>query len=640
MKRLSTIIMALALVLGMSQCKKQETPTNGNSGEMVHITLNVNDSESLAVNVNDNGGKHAVAPSLGVIQFTNGDKLYVGNNNHYVGYLNYVVDGNGRRFEGNIDGTACSSSDKLHFYFLGGKGPDVTTISGNPGSFTIDIANQTDNLPVLCYGASNEDYSTNGSYTASLAYKCALVKFDLENHGEDYSVTLKNVPTQATVNFANPTATTAIVATANQTNANMTLYGEPGNAVYRWAILLPGTNLSTGHSDLTITYSGDVNLEELAYNDYVNSGISINNPPAPALPNADLVIKNGNDFSVFTVSATGKKVYFSKANLTWNETEGYHFHATQFDEEHYGGSSVPDYSSIPATSTYSTTGDYVWQTNLTGLDRFTWGHIPNQSINSSYYLTNNQMATQGLNPEWGRQMTGSGNNKWRTLTAAEWNYLLHGRSGHRFMLVSVAIPVKDDDNNDFWTDCEGLLLFPDGFDYSALGLTQAAAADKPGFWPGWINQVYAAGSGYNTEHYNAIYNNNMAGSQTSLSAGPYKLIEKGMIDGNGAYKVYTNPNSNMYKLLAAGCVFLPGVGCRDGANYSKYSYYGNRNYAAQGFYWTSDPLTFGTQEKARYFWFGYVGGTNVETNPRPTFDANNKQDRDLGCCVRLVWDAN
>ena len=87
MKKLSTIIMALALVLGMSQCKKQETPTNGNSGEMVHITLNVNDSESLAVNVNDNGGRHAVAPNLGVIQFTNGDKLYVGNNGHYVGYL-------------------------------------------------------------------------------------------------------------------------------------------------------------------------------------------------------------------------------------------------------------------------------------------------------------------------------------------------------------------------------------------------------------------------------------------------------------------------------------------------------------------------------------------------------------------------
>ena len=96
----------------------------------------------------------------------------------------------------------------------------------------------------------------------------------------------------------------------------------------------------------------------------------------------------------------------------------------------------------------------------------------------------------------------------------------------------------------------------------------------------------------------------------------------------------------MNKLLQAGCVFLPAVGCREGATYKKYYYYGNRNNPPQGFYWTSDRVTVGTQEKARYFWFGYVGGNAVETNPRPTFDADNTQYRDLGCCVRLVWDAN
>ena len=99
----------------------------------------------------------------------------------------------------------------------------------------------------------------------------------------------------------------------------------------------------------------------------------------------------------------------------------------------------------------------------------------------------------------------------------------------------------------------------------------------------------------------------------------------------------------MYKLLEAGCVFLPAVGCREGAVYKKYLYYQNRNNAAQGFYWAADPVIVGTDptlEKANYFWFGYVGGSNVETDPRPTFDADNTQSRDLGCCVRLVWDAN
>ena len=328
------------------------------------------------------------------------------------------------------------------------------------------------------------------------------------------------------------------------------------------------------------------------------------------------------------MSSTGKKVYFSKANLTWNETDGYHFHDTQFDEEHSGGTNL--IYPFPASGDVTLSG-------LTGLDRFTWGHIPNQSINSSYYITNTQLA-DGLDPEWGKQMTGEGNDQWRTLTADEWNYLLHKRSGNRFMLVSVLVPITWD-NEPWYTNVQGLLLFPDNFDYSGLGLTQASGLTSGiGFWPGSINKVYGdddyqPASG----NYTIPYNNIMNGSTTSLTAGPYKLIESAPLS---LEHLYTNPSSNMYKLLAAGCVFLPAVGCREGAEYKKYHYYENRNHAAQGFYWTSDRVTVGSQETANYFWFGYVGGSNVETDPRPTFEANNTQHRSLGCCVRLVWEAN
>ena len=331
------------------------------------------------------------------------------------------------------------------------------------------------------------------------------------------------------------------------------------------------------------------------------------------------------------MSSTGKKVYFSKANLTWNENDGYHFHATQFDEEHSGGSSVLnfDQSNLPAY------GDQQ-QNNLTGLDRFTWGHIPNQSINSSYYITDQQLA-DGLDPEWGKQMTGEGNDQWRTLTADEWNYLLHHRPGNRFMLVSVVIPITYKGSS-YPANIQGLLLFPDNFDYSDLGLTQATAADKIGFWPGRINTVYAASSSYNpaSGNYTVVYDGTVNAYSYDIAKGIYKLIEP-------AYNLehlYTNPSSNMYKLLEAGCVFLPAVGCREGAVYKKYLYYDNRNNAAQGFYWASDRVIVGSQEIANYFWFGYPGGGAVETNPRPTFEANNTQHRSLGCCVRLVWDAN
>lgn len=482
MKRLSTIIMALALVLGMSQCKKQETTSNDNGGDMVYITLEVSNGENVSMNV-DNGSRHDMSPRLGMVKFENGDVLHVGYNGKYIGQLTYQ-DG---AFGGTLPEATSGVSDNLHFYFLGGKGKGSDSPSANATSFTINIADQHDVLPVLCYGASTQTYGNATKYSAVLEYKCALVRFDLENHGEDYTVTLSGVPTQATVNFANPTATTAIVATEGQTNANMTLYGEPGNAAYRWAILLKDTNLDDAE-DLTI--DNTVANHVMDNNNYINGGISISNPLPAALPNADLVIKNSsNDFSVFTVSSTGKKVYFSKANLTWNEDDGYHFHDTQLDEEHSGGSSISnfDLSNLPAY------GD-VQQTGLTGLDRFTWGHITNQSINTSYYLTNNEIA-DGQDPEWGKQMTGEGNDQWRTLTAAEWNYLLHERSGNRFMTVSVLVPCTYK-GDPAYTNISGLLLFPDNFDYTGLGLTQAVNANSVGFWPDMINKVYAASSSY------------------------------------------------------------------------------------------------------------------------------------------------
>ena len=625
MKKLSTIIMALALVLGMSQCKKQEItePATPNANPGVRITVNVGENENKD-GKDDNGEKHNIAPAYGLFSFSSGDKLYVGHKGKFVGTLKFK--------NGFFDGTiypdaSVTDQQPLHFYFLGNSELKSDTIVDQTTSLSISIADQSGNLPVLSYGASNELYTgPNTTYSTTLKNKCALVRFNLLTETTD-AITLSNVPTEATIDFVSN------AITPTNTTGDITLYGEEGVETHRWAILLPETVLS-GRDDL-IWQGGGEGMPSIGNNTYVNAGIGegiqIQNQAAVALPNADLVIKNSSDvFSEFTVSSTGKKVYFSKANLTWNSTAGYHFHDTQLDEEHSGGSSI---SNFDYTTTLPASGDQQ-QTNLTGLDRFTWGHIPNQSINSSYYLTNNQMAMEGLDPEWGKQMTGEGNDQWRTLTADEWNYLLHKRSGNRFMLVSVLIPCTYKGASAY-TNIPGLLLFPDNFDYSGLGLTQAANANKPGFWPGRINTVYAASSSYTpaSGNYTVVYDDNV---NAYSSYNVYRSIEP----VTDLEHLYTNQSSNMYKLLEAGCVFLPAVGCREGAVYKKYLYYQNRNNAAQGFYWTSDPVTVGTQEKANYFWFGYVGGSNVETDPRPTFDADNTQYRDLGCCVRLVWDAN
>ena len=75
MKRISSIIIALALLLGMAQCKKQETPAS--EGNVVRITLNVGG--------NDNGSRVIVTPPA--VEFQNGDQIVVASNGAVVGTL-------------------------------------------------------------------------------------------------------------------------------------------------------------------------------------------------------------------------------------------------------------------------------------------------------------------------------------------------------------------------------------------------------------------------------------------------------------------------------------------------------------------------------------------------------------------------
>ncbi len=582
MKKLSTIIMALALVLGMSQCKKQETPATGNTTPTnpgVHITVNVGDKDGK----DNNGERHNIAPQYGLFAFSNNDTLYVGHNGKYVGCLKYT--------NGFFDGTIYPDDvddQPLHFYFLGGKGPKNPTL--NETAFSINIADQSENLPVLSYGASTKPFTGTGTtYSTTLKNKCALVRFDLQNQG-DYEVTLSNVPTLATVNFANPTPENAIVATEGQDYDDITLYGEEGNTAIRWAILLPGTNISPKqHSDLdTTTYTGDVNLAELAYNDYINGGISINNPlPLPDAPDAEYAVHTAGENPVltqFSVSAN-KKVYFSKANLRFvgytNQEGSWSFHENQVD----AGSAWPDYGDnidIPSDESAN--------------DRFAWGLYGNHGMYEDDWpeITTNLSKADGN--DWGcafSETSPEGDN-WRTLTIDEWNYLFNGRSQQKRFL-KVTLKMEGTPNA-----VQGILLFPDDY-VEPAGLTKTFTYNS--------NTSASNGSGY-------------------VVADADKFINA---------PVYTDPTSNSYKMLAAGAVFLPAAGYRIQQWYQKYychqagAYTQSLQWDAYGYYWSSTSGVYNQYEaKSRAFYFdrSRVG------------EATSYQDRSHGMCVRLVWDAN
>ena len=584
MKRLSTIIMALALVLGMSQCKKQETPTTGNTTPTnpgVHITVNVGDQDGKDGKDN-NGEKHNIAPQYGLFSFSSGDKLYVGHNGEYVGTLTFA---NGF-FDGTIYPDASVTDQPLHFYFVGNAEVTGTPVENETTSLSISIADQSTNLPVLSYGASTKSFTGTGTtYSTKLRNQCALVRFDLENQG-DYEVTLSGVPTQATVDFANNAITPN-----TSTTGDITLYGEEGNTAIRWAILLPGTNLGDkiGEDEGDLIWNEEGELPVMGNNTYINSGLSINNPlPLPDAPDAQYAVKKSNgDLSQFTVNANGKKVYFSKANLRFvgfnNNTGSWSFHENQVDASY-----APDYgdNNIDIPSDESTN------------DRFAWGLYGNHGMYEDDFpeITTNLSKADGN--DWGcafSETSPEGDN-WRTLTIDEWNYLFNGRSQEkRFLKVTLRLSDSEMPNA-----VQGILLFPDDY-VEPAGLTKTFTYNS--------NTSASTGSGY-------------------VVADADKFINA---------PVYTDPTSNSYKMLAAGAVFLPAAGYRIQQWYQMYychqpgAYTAGLKWDAYGYYWSSTSGVYNQYEaKSRAFYFdrSRVG------------EATSYQDRSHGMCVRLVWDAN
>ena len=79
MKKLSTLLIAFALVLGLTQCKKKvDTITPSDLGKTVYITVNVGD-----------GDRHIVYPGTGAVVYADGDIIYVGDGSKYLGSLEY-----------------------------------------------------------------------------------------------------------------------------------------------------------------------------------------------------------------------------------------------------------------------------------------------------------------------------------------------------------------------------------------------------------------------------------------------------------------------------------------------------------------------------------------------------------------------
>lgn len=392
-------VMALALVLGFTQCKKEQTAPQ-NETEGVRITLNVGDDNSKVV-VTPGFYNSETGETYAKVEFEAGDVIYVGNNGAYCGYLEY--NGSTNKFEGEV--TPTSGDDYLHFYFMGNKGA-----KSQPSS--VSITDQTSKYPVISYARSTKKYTGEGAYSAKLQNYCAIVKFTTTNISADITITGMN--NTVFVDFGANNAATGTGVGNNPYTPGKTGDGEiklhKVSNTERWAILLPQSQVTSSMAFATgYATKSAFTVPEVTANMYHNTGVDVN-----------LVAGY-----VFRVSAS-KAVNFSSGNLQYKSG------SWRFAEHQY---------------------DYVGEWNTSNwVDLFGWG---------TWGSGKNPLQTSG-SYTWSTDFQGSlgGHNDWYTLSSSEWNYLFNHNtygqatvnSKHGVILLPLGSSLSINTNHSNWSD--------------------------------------------------------------------------------------------------------------------------------------------------------------------------------------------
>lgn len=449
MKKISTIIMALVVVMTMAQCKKNNPTTPDNQNNVVTITLDVK---------NNNGSRVDVNTTTGTVDFETGDKVYVGSGGKYVGFLTH----NGTNFVGNI--TNPTENQPLQFYFLGNVTPIETLSAGTTEECSVIISDQTEHLPVISCAASNENYVSGlTSYTGHLLNKCALVKFNVTTPSNS-PICITGMKNKVTVDFTQNTMTPSMDG-----EGVIMLPAGSGENVEKWAILLPQEALEEGEEGSVYSEDGVFSgvrpvIPAFEINGYNSDGIglSISNRTCP----------EGAIRGLFTIdSEHGNQVYFAKGNLQYIGsaiTPYWKFADNQWEDF---GSSSEQSSANPnvdrdrfcwATSGYNHGANLYqpWSINGNNSDYYAYG--------SEWY----NLFHETGQADWGyNAIINGGNveNTWRTLRDIEWHVVFNYRStnsGIRYAKAQV--------NN-----VNGVILLPDNWNANTYGLNYPNSNEAP-----------------------------------------------------------------------------------------------------------------------------------------------------------------
>ena len=298
---------------------------------------------------------------------------------------------------------------------------------------TIDWMNQDGSLQIYLEGKSW--YQESGNYVVDMTMPCAILKLDLAKlataEGADVSVTIGDAK--------EPAAKILNVTTESSQKYLLLLLQSAGETT----LTFDNNNGKT----ITKTYPN------LAPNGFYtaggNGGYAPVEPDAPATPK-------------FTVDADGTTVEFAPGNLYWDGSS-WQFEANQWDFRHYNGTNN-DAAVIGGESTTTptgTVGSFFW--SKTASVAYAGSYSDSGTSTEDVFFTNDPKDETKPNENF--QVSGETAGTWRTLSQAEWNYLLYTRDNAPMW---ACVTLSD-------VSVSGLVILPDGSSATASDITTSSA---------------------------------------------------------------------------------------------------------------------------------------------------------------------
>lgn len=457
MKKLTLILAALTLTLGLSQCKKTETPT---TDEGVYITLTAGYG---------NGAKTDFTPATGSFVWTEDatEYIYVGGSQHdaCLGVLSGAGTGTGSMtFSGTLT-TTPENGETLHFFYLG-KGKNGSAVS------TLDFSNQSiDSLASLTnfhiavgdgsYSNSTVNYATTLHMAVSFAYFNVDGFKNASNATETVYLHGNEVYSTATINYRAGTI-------AGDAKGNINL-GTASSGKY--VALIPSVSTET-----TVSFDSNSKWGALNFMRGIQAGRYYSNNGAALTVTAGTLLA-GTVPGLFSVpglySSDTKMVRFSKGNL-----------------QYIGSAGNDDETNTGAYWKFADNQwDYLNNTNgnngngkTVDRDLFCWGtsgynhgatNYQPWSTTTGFNYLYNAYGNQDANldggagtADWGYNAISNGGNAensgWRTLNAYEWDHVFSTRSSGSTVNGTSNARYTEATINTDGIGVNGIILFPEG----------------------------------------------------------------------------------------------------------------------------------------------------------------------------------